>query len=437
MKVLLSAHACQPGQGSEPGVGWNWAITLAAMGHEVTVLTTVFNQAGIETYRRTKGLPHTLHFEYVGVPWWRGGDRAIPRMIRTHYLAWQWYAYRHASRLVGVQHFDVVHHVTWTTVRYPSLMGNLGIPFILGPVSGGEPSPLRLRKGYSWRGWLYNFLRDLWDLWIRLDPLVSRMFRQADIVFVSCRSTIRLLPPRYRNKALVRLAICADILDVVAAPPPQHVIDAPGFRVIFCGRLVYWKGMHLGIPAFAQLAASVPSARLTIVGSGPEGPHWYAAAQRLDINDKVEWIPYLERPRLLETFRHHHAFLYPALHDPGSVAALDALSQGLPVVCLDIGGTGSFVDNTCGRLIAAKDAPAQVVIDRLADAMIALATDHALRASVAEGAAAQARQLSWAKLASNVLDTVAVVRATHSCRHVVPLREPPNARSGGSFHRPD
>ena len=40
MKVLLSAFACSPGRGSEPGVGWGWATSLADIGHEVTVLTS-------------------------------------------------------------------------------------------------------------------------------------------------------------------------------------------------------------------------------------------------------------------------------------------------------------------------------------------------------------------------------------------------------------
>ena len=38
MKVLMSAYACEPGKGSEPAVGWNWALQ-AARRHEVWVLT--------------------------------------------------------------------------------------------------------------------------------------------------------------------------------------------------------------------------------------------------------------------------------------------------------------------------------------------------------------------------------------------------------------
>ena len=48
MRLLLSAYACEPGRGSEPGVGWNWAIALAALGHDVWVLTRANNRDRIE-----------------------------------------------------------------------------------------------------------------------------------------------------------------------------------------------------------------------------------------------------------------------------------------------------------------------------------------------------------------------------------------------------
>ena len=37
-KVLLSAYACEPNKGSEPGVGWNWAKHLAEK-YEIYVIT--------------------------------------------------------------------------------------------------------------------------------------------------------------------------------------------------------------------------------------------------------------------------------------------------------------------------------------------------------------------------------------------------------------
>ena len=55
MKVLLSAYSCDPGGGSEPGIGWNWARAVAAEGHTVTVVTRSVNRPKIDSYlERTK-----------------------------------------------------------------------------------------------------------------------------------------------------------------------------------------------------------------------------------------------------------------------------------------------------------------------------------------------------------------------------------------------
>src|SRR2546423_7247549 len=54
LKVLISAYTCEPGKGSEPEVGWQWAMHLAAS-HDVTVLTRSNNRPAIEN--ALAGLP--------------------------------------------------------------------------------------------------------------------------------------------------------------------------------------------------------------------------------------------------------------------------------------------------------------------------------------------------------------------------------------------
>ena len=48
MRILLSAFACDPNEGSEAGVGWAWAYHLAKAGHEVCVLTRDYHRPVIE-----------------------------------------------------------------------------------------------------------------------------------------------------------------------------------------------------------------------------------------------------------------------------------------------------------------------------------------------------------------------------------------------------
>jgi hypothetical protein len=49
MKILISAYACEPNKGSEPGVGRSWLVELAKY-HRVWVITRDNNQSSIEGY---------------------------------------------------------------------------------------------------------------------------------------------------------------------------------------------------------------------------------------------------------------------------------------------------------------------------------------------------------------------------------------------------
>ena len=112
-KILLSAYACEPGKGSEPGVGWHWALELARLGHEVWVLTRAKNRPAVEA--ELVKMPHkaNLHFLYYDLPawarWWKKGSRGI----HLYYVLWQWGAYRLATQVHPRERFDIVHHITF------------------------------------------------------------------------------------------------------------------------------------------------------------------------------------------------------------------------------------------------------------------------------------------------------------------------------------
>ena len=52
--ILLSAYACEPNKGSEPEVGWQWAINLSKLGHNVYVVTRRNNKESIENNIKKK-----------------------------------------------------------------------------------------------------------------------------------------------------------------------------------------------------------------------------------------------------------------------------------------------------------------------------------------------------------------------------------------------
>lgn len=405
-KVLLSAFGCAPNTGSDAEVAWRWATGLAGKGYPVWVLTREVYREQIEQQLQHDPYDGRLQFIYYDIPgflrvttWWKSRNY-------FYYYLWQWGACKKARAEHAEVCFDLVHHVTWVSVRQPSFLGRLGIPFIFGPVAGGEKAPWRLRSGYSIRQWISDITRDFANLLVRIDPLVRRTLREADRIYVTSPQTQQLLPRKVRDRSAVKLAIGAvdaeESQQPATAQTGSPVDDA--FRVLYVGRFIGWKGMHLGLRAFRDLQRRVPEARLTMVGRGRDEGAWKALAASLGIADKVTWIPWLEQQQLAAVYRQQHCFLFPSLHDSGGMVVLEALGHGLPVVCLNLGGPGVIVDESCGHRIGVEGRSRAQVITALSGALHAVARDPELRQQLSQGAVSRVEQFRWSALIDSIYD---------------------------------
>src|SRR6202140_3763630 len=179
MRVLISAYACEPGRGSEPGVGWNWAQQMGRY-HEVWVITRTNNQKPIEKALAMKPLPN-VHLVYFDLPRWARFWKKRQRGMHLYYYLWQIGAYfvvRKLHRRVG---FNLVHHVTFVNYWMPNFMALLPVPFVWGPVGGGESAPRSFWRSFSLRGKAYELFRALVRFLAEFDPFVRLAARRAAV----------------------------------------------------------------------------------------------------------------------------------------------------------------------------------------------------------------------------------------------------------------
>jgi glycosyltransferase involved in cell wall biosynthesis len=423
LRILLSAYACEPLKGSEPGVGWHWAMALARSGHEVWVITRANNRDSIERALRAEPRPHPS-FMYYDLPawgrWWKSGSRGV----RLYYVLWQWGAYRAVRQLNRVCRFDIVHHITFGVFRHPSFMAFLGVPFVFGPLGGGEVAPPQLRETFPLRGRVLDAVRDFANRVARIDPLMAAIYRRSAAILCKTRETLHAIPEKYREKCLIQVEVGTD------APHPDRVRREPRdkrqFQVLYVGRLIYWKGLHLGLRAFAQFSATHPDARLTVIGGGRDERWLRGIAHRLGIASAVTWMPWLERSQVMQAYAQHDAFLFPSLHDSSGNVVLEAMCCEVPVICLEVGGPAALVDSSCGFRVGAGE-PHRVV-DGLARALAMLAENPALGRTMGEAGARRARQqFSWAR---QVTRMEGIYFALCSGRPVTRIRERPIVRRG-------
>jgi len=398
MRILLSAYACEPDKGSEPAVGWNWAVQLAERGHEVVVITRANNRQSIEREMAAHPRP-SLRFSYYDLPSWLRSFKKGRRGIHLYYLLWQFGAYLAARHLVRERRFDVVHHVTFVSVRQPSFMGWLGIPFIFGPVGGGEHTPPLLKKMFSRKNRITEALREFVNNCVRFDPLMWQTFASAQVIYVTSGQSLELIPRRFRVKTRVHLAIGILETDIPVSTLPDN--ERVG-KFLFCGKLIYWKGPELAVRAFARVAARLPGATLTFIGGGAEQQSLQRLARDFGVSDRIEWRAAVARSDMLSLYRDFGLFLYPSLHDSGGMVVLEALACGLPIVCLKLGGPGLIVDESCGIAVGVQSKNVEQVVSELESALFRLAVSGESRKALVQGAVSRSRRFSWEQLVSDV-----------------------------------
>jgi glycosyltransferase involved in cell wall biosynthesis len=400
LKVLLSAYACESDKGSEPGMGWHWAVEIARLGHEVHVLTRANNLpslargaaplAGLRLFFHGFDLPRWMR-------WWKRGQRGV----RLYYVLWQWGAYRRARGLHREHAFDLVHHITFAVYRHPSFMGRLGIPFVFGPVGGGEDTPRGLRASLPLRSRIAERLRAAANHLASIDPLLRATFRQASLIFYKTAETLARIPPRFHAK-------CLPMQDVATGEEAvaQARADCTAPQFLFAGRLLYWKGVHLALRALAQVRPNLPGARLTILGTGRDRAWLEGRARKLALDGAIDWLGWLPHEEALHVYARHMAFVFPSLHDSGGTVVMEAMAQGLPVLCLDLGGPGAILPPGCGVKIPARGRSEDDVVVDLAAAMQTVATDPEFRRRLAANALAAARKNTWRHLVAGAYQQI-------------------------------
>ena len=387
MKLLISAYACAPGLGSEHAVGWNWATEAHRLGHQVWVLASSAHRAAVEAACRDDAELAGINWVFPEIRGWPLRPATEPEWERSYNLLWQRKAVSHARDLQRRVGFDAIHHLTWAGIRAPTFLGALGPPLIIGPVGGGETSPRLLRDGFASRGRVLEELRDLSNATITVNPMVRRGLRDAAVIFASTADTRNLFTGALREKTLIFSQLA---LSEVRAARPRP--SRPPRRLLYAGRLLYWKGIHIAIDAFARLAARVADASFTIVGDGPERERLQAQAAALNVGDRVDFITRLPQEELFELYDSHDLLLFPSLHDSGGFVVLEAMSHGLPVVCLDLGGPGEMVTAESGVVVATAGRTSEQVAAAAADAMAALLASPERLAVLSAGAIARANQ---------------------------------------------
>ncbi len=388
LRVLMNAYATHPTRGSELAVGWN-VVTEMARHHDVWALVYEGFRPAIEAALAERPVPG-LHLVYVQLPLEhprhvRRGEQRHGLPEQLHYLLWQGAARRAARRLHREVGFDLAHHVTVVQYWTPTAVQGLGIPYIWGPVGGGESTPSSFFPALSATGRRYETKRKWARRLSEYLPGVRAAARESAVAFATTEETAARVRALGARDVRVQSGIGLtrdEIARLSAVPPPA----AGPARFMCIGRLSVFKGFSFAVRAFARAVASgdpaMAGTELWIVGDGEERGMIARRAAEGGVADRVRFLGNVTRDEVMRLLGESHALVHPSLHDSGGFVCLEALAAGRPVLGLDLGGTSVHVGPGCGVLLPATDPSA--AIESLAGEMRRLASDPRARARMGE-----------------------------------------------------
>lgn len=392
MRTLLSAFAFAPGQGSETGGAWRWALELAKS-RPVVVVTDTSRRSLVEP--ALAELSHQSLTVLYYRPWLL---RRMPLNSKTAtflFGCWQLGLLRFVCRLNEEQPFDLLHHLSYGVFRQASWLGFVGPKFVFGPVGGGEDAPWRLKKSLPTGEKLREAARAAYNWVATHNPLWHWALSKADLVIARTDETKARFPLAVQARTLVAQETGAPHLEIARATP---WLKGQPVELLFAGRLLGMKGAHFAVRALAALRGRGCDMRLTVIGSGPMRSHLVELTTRLNLQGHVRFTARLPQQELFDLYSRAHVFVFPSLRDAGGNVVQESLAAGLPVVCLNLGGPPTFVDASCGEVVEARNAlDEEDLVSRIAAAIERVTCSSEQWLALHQGALVRAGEMTWAK----------------------------------------
>jgi glycosyltransferase involved in cell wall biosynthesis len=250
------------------------------------------------------------------------------------------------------------------------------VPHLFGGTVFQETNPLFASYVYLW------------------EKLIPRAYRKCRFVVISPST----------KEDLVRRGIPADRIDVVMCGLDHSTYRNLGLEryseptVVHFGRVRKYKSIDMVIEAYALVRERIPSARLLIIGDGPERENLIRLAWRRGLAESVEFLGGVDTTRLVEILNRSHVFLNASPKEGWGLTVVEANACGLPVVASRRPGLQDSVkDGVTGFLVPYGDVRA------FADRAVEIITDPALSKRMGGAAIDWARSLTWSRTGSEML----------------------------------
>ncbi|MFT4199971.1 glycosyltransferase family 4 protein [Gordonia sp. (in: high G+C Gram-positive bacteria)] len=312
----------------------NLAVELAAIGHDVVVLTrrptgsdamthptTVTTAEGVRIIAAAEDPPE-FDFGTDMMPWTLAMGHAMIRaglrLLRDDGTGEAWTP-------------DVVHAHDWL-VAHPAiaLAEFFDVPLV---------ATIHATEAGRHSGWVAAKTNR------QVHSVEWWLAREADAL-ITCSTSMRDEVSRLFGPELAEIQVIHNGIAVDEWPHSPRAAQGGPAELLFAGRLEYEKGVQDLLAALPRIRRTHPGTTLTIAGSGTQLDWLQELARKHRVVGAVDFVGPVERSELIALMHRCAAIVLPSRYEPFGIVALEAAATGIPLVVSTAGGLGEAVTDT-------------------------------------------------------------------------------------------
>lgn len=136
------------------------------------------------------------------------------------------------------------------------------------------------------------------------------------------------------------------------APHGEHLL-------LYVGRIVYEKGLHVLIRAMPRILAEFPKTRLLVAGKN--GEKYWPLAYELNVEKSIDFLGFVSDDERDCLYTIVDAAIFPSLYEPFGIVALEAMAAGANVIASSVGGLAEVVRHNQNGLTVYPNDPMSIV----------------------------------------------------------------------------
>ncbi len=298
------------------------AIALQNKGIDVTILANVelpWTQMGIKSLTLPWGFFSQTE---EGIPTHRHYLRRIPRSETANFHRWV------SSTLKQVDHYiathgkpDLIHahSAMWAGYAAALIREKQNIPYII----------TEHRGRFSERAQSRHTIHKKWQI-----PCLQKAFSDAELLIpVSSLLVSRLTELSGHKSPVIPVSNIVDtdfFQPLLSRPATDH------FTFFTANSFDDAKAYDILLEAFDQVCTQHSNVNLVIAGGGFQNSAFRAMLKNCKAANKITFTGFLDKTAIRQNLWSAHAFVLASRVESQSIAVLEAMSTGLPVVCTDV-----------------------------------------------------------------------------------------------------